>query len=132
MRVQTGSSERKVTFFYQDKSKEYADPGHIKNLAIGIKETDTNHEFVRSTDFDRKNQSKITRKTSNGTKYILYHYGAVEGWFPHQFEKISQCQVSDCVLTANHTLLGSHGNFDAVVVGNPLYDIARDKTRYSK
>ncbi len=72
--------------------------------------------------------SNVSKQIGGKTKYILYYFGKVKGWNPHKYIDLSQCQVSDCVLTTNEKILKSSGDFDAVVVGHPLYDIVRDGT----
>lgn len=105
-------------------------------MLIGCNISDNKNDAKRSK-YEQKLHSSLqttnVTHVSQGTKYILYYYGRVEGWFPHRFGKdISDCPVSDCVLTTNRTLLGSHGNFDAVVVGNALSSILWNGTRYSR
>ncbi len=121
MSLQSGSKERASIDFSQNYVK-YEEFKHKQEAKRRSKQVE--RESAR--------QSSSVTKVSGDTKYILYYYGRVEGWFPHGHYDFSECPVSDCVQTTNSTLLGSHGNFDAVVVGNPLYSILWNGTRYSK
>ncbi len=75
--------------------------------------------------------SSVSKKPKD-SKYILYYFGKNEGWNPHKYLDLSKCQVSDSVLTADEKLLGSVGNFVAIVVHHVLFDFWRKhSTRYS-